>query len=276
MSRLDVSSQLQVQVQELLHSSDDLGALVELMYATAKIMKRKSAEASGSVIDITSEINEVADGMQQMNEAISEIARNTETAAVRADTAAQLASKTDQTMRILAERSDDISSVVKVISKIAEQTNLLALNATIEAARAGDSGKGFAVVANEVKELAKETAIATVEITEKIDYVRETSRSASHSISDISAVVNEINDMFTTIASASTQQAATTRAIEDSIQVASSHLRRIAVSVEQVADGGQDSVEGLRDTLKAVEHQLKTIVQMQANAAEPELLQEAS
>jgi methyl-accepting chemotaxis protein len=63
--------------------------------------------------------------------------------------------------------SQEIGDVVKVISSIAQQTNLLALNATIEAARAGEAGKGFAVVANEVKELAKQTAKATGDITNR-------------------------------------------------------------------------------------------------------------
>ena len=65
--------------------------------------------------------------------------------------------------------ADEIGKVIEVIQDIAEQTNLLALNATIEAARAGDAGKGFAVVATEVKELAKQTANATIDIRKRIE-----------------------------------------------------------------------------------------------------------
>src|SRR6185295_16570843 len=83
-----------------------------------------------------------------------------------------VAGMTNQTVTKLGESSAEIGQIMKVITSIAEQTNMLALNATIEAARAGEAGRGFAVVANEVKELAKETARATEDISRKIAAIR--------------------------------------------------------------------------------------------------------
>jgi methyl-accepting chemotaxis protein len=72
-----------------------------------------------------------------------------------------------------------------VITSIAQQTNLLALNATIEAARAGESGKGFAVVANEMKELAKQTAKATQDISQRVAAIQADAKGAVEAISTI-------------------------------------------------------------------------------------------
>ncbi len=85
----------------------------------------------------------------------------------------------------LAGSVDQIRNVVALIEDIAEQTNLLALNATIEAARAGEAGKGFAVVATEVKELAKQTAIATDQIGSKIRKIQDDSGEAVEAIANI-------------------------------------------------------------------------------------------
>jgi methyl-accepting chemotaxis protein len=84
------------------------------------------------------------------------------------DQAVDKAGETSGQMDGLGQAAEGIGKVVETITEISEQVNLLALNATIEAARAGEAGKGFAVVANEIKELAKQTSTATLEIKEKI------------------------------------------------------------------------------------------------------------
>ena len=67
-------------------------------------------------------------------------------------------------LAVIAERANNIGAVVTTISKVAEQTNLLSLNAAIEAEKAGEYGLGFSVVAREIRRLADQTDVATLDI----------------------------------------------------------------------------------------------------------------
>ena len=128
-----------------------------------------------------------------------------------------MAHHTNATVSKLGDSSIEIGQVIKVITSIAQQTNLLALNATIEAARAGEAGKGFAVVANEVKELAKQTAKATEDIGRRIGAIQDDTKSAVEAIGTISGIINQVNDISNTIATAVEEQSATTNEMSQNV-----------------------------------------------------------
>jgi methyl-accepting chemotaxis protein WspA len=65
---------------------------------------------------------------------------------------------------MIREKADSINAVVATITKVADQTNLLSINAAIEAEKAGEYGRGFLVVAREIRRLADQTAVATLDI----------------------------------------------------------------------------------------------------------------
>jgi methyl-accepting chemotaxis protein len=186
-----------------------------------------------------------------MGVAIQEIARNAADAAGVASGAVREAAAANETVDKLAESSNEIGSVLKLITAIAEQTNLLALNATIEAARAGEAGKGFAVVANEVKELAKETAKATEDISQKIEAIQGDTRGAVEAIEEISSIIGQINDIQTSIASAVEEQTATTNEIARNVSEAARGSGEIAENITGVASAAQGTAKGAEETQRA-------------------------
>jgi methyl-accepting chemotaxis protein len=143
--------------------------------------------------------------------------------------------------------------VIKVITSIAQQTNLLALNATIEAARAGGAGKGFAVVANEVKELAKETAKATEDISRKIEAIQGDTKGAIAAIAEISDVIHQISDIQNTIASAVEEQRATTNEISRNLSEAARGGVDITRNITGVAEAAQQTTTGAVETQRSAQ-----------------------
>ncbi|MBZ6065923.1 methyl-accepting chemotaxis protein [Aeromonas schubertii] len=220
------------------------------------------------------ELDQLATAMNQMASTANEVAQHAQAAAHAAHAANEeteqgvsvvsrstsaiqrLADEMEQTgaaVNDLARFSQNIESILSVITSIAEQTNLLALNAAIEAARAGESGRGFAVVADEVRSLASRTQQSTREIREMIDQlqvgVRQTeekmrqsrdiasqtaqdAQEANEVLGRIRDAISQINDMNLQIAAAAEEQSSTTEEINRN----TTNIRDISQEVSQGAE----------------------------------------
>jgi methyl-accepting chemotaxis protein len=237
--------------QALAAAGEELSAVSEQMIGNASSTSSQAENASSVSTTVASHIETVATAAEQMTASIAEIARNAASAADVASQAVEGASSANRTVSNLGDSSLEIGKVIKVITSIAQQTNLLALNATIEAARAGEAGKGFAVVANEVKELAKETARATEDISQKIEAIQADTSSAVTAIGQISTVINQISDIQNTISSAVEEQTATTNEIARSVSSAASGSGDISRSITTVAEAAQSTRQGAEDSQRA-------------------------
>ncbi|BCL62863.1 methyl-accepting chemotaxis protein [Desulfomarina profundi] len=194
---------------------------------SAEEMSSNLNSVAATMEESSDNVNMVAAAGEEMTATIHDIARNSEKARSISDTAVKQAKSASEKMGELGEAAGKIGKVTEAITEISEQTNLLALNATIEAARAGEAGKGFGVVANEIKELAQQTASATLEIKSNIEGVQQTTGSTVHEINEISKIINEINAIVTEIASAVEEQSSATAEIADSINRTSSGIREV-------------------------------------------------
>lgn len=240
--------------EALTSSSDELNTIGQQMAGTAEETSIQSNIVSASASQVSQNIQTVAAGIEELDASIKEIAKNASDAANVANQAVSFTEEANLTMVKLGDSSMQIGNVVKVITSIAQQTNLLALNATIEAARAGEVGKGFAVVANEVKELAKETAKATEDISRKIETIQTDTQASMAAITKISSIIKEINETQNTIASAVEEQSATTNEIGRSVSEASQGGIEISENILGVAQAAKDTAEGASSNQLAAEN----------------------
>jgi methyl-accepting chemotaxis protein len=245
-------------VHNVTEASRQLAAASAELNATATQLS-SNAERSTSVANSTASASEevsqgvrtVATNTEEMSASIKEIARNAAEASTTSATTLKQAQATNLTITALGQSSQEIGNVIKVISSIAQQTNLLALNATIEAARAGDAGRGFAVVANEVKELAKQTAKATEDITSKITGIQKESSGAVEAVAAIGHTIEKLNGIAGAIAASVEEQSATTNEVSRVVQESAKGVLNITDNVKIVSQSASETLIGANQVLTA-------------------------
>ena len=243
-------------------ASEELNTTSQQITANSEETSAQADVVSKAAQSVSQNLQTVATGAEEMGASIKDIAKNATEAAKVATSAVKVAETTTVTVSKLGDSSTEIGQVIKVITSIAQQTNLLALNATIEAARAGEAGKGFAVVANEVKELAKETARATEDISRKIEAIQTDTKAAVDAIASISGVIHQINDISSTIATAVEEQNATTNEMSRNVSEAANGSGEITSNIARVAEAAQGTTRGATDTQKASQQLVETSTQL--------------
>lgn len=233
-SQVDNSSvQLAAIANQMSSGAESTASRSSLVATAAEEMSANQASIAAAMEQASINVNMVAAAAEEMSATINEIARNSSEAKEITSVAVTQSRSASDRVNELGNAANEINKVTEVITEISEQTNLLALNATIEAARAGEAGKGFAVVANEIKDLAKQTAAATLDIKTKIQGVQEATGITVKEINEIGKVIADVDQIVATIAAAVEEQTATTKEISMNVNQASQGIAEVNENVAQ-------------------------------------------
>jgi methyl-accepting chemotaxis protein len=237
--------------QMLAAAAEQLTATSNLMSTSAEATSNQASEVAQRSESVNENVQTAATATDELTASIAQISSSAWDAARVASTAVEVAGNTSLIMSKLEVSSSDIEKVIKEIKGVADQTNLLALNATIESARAGEAGKGFAVVASEVKDLARATATATTDITQKIQTITTDTAEAIAAIQEITSTITQINEIQHSIASAVEEQTAAINEIARSMSDVTIGSGQIAQNIEGVTEAAQSASSGAAQTRQA-------------------------
>ncbi len=233
-------------------ATEQISMNINTMASAVEQMSVNVSSVSNMAGEISNRMGMVAFSVDGLRKAIADIGRNATDGANVASKAMDMASTATQTMTVLGEAAQEIGKVTAVIKRIAEQTNLLALNATIEAASAGDAGKGFAVVAHEIKELANQSAKAAEDIAAKIEGVQLNTQDAVKVISQVTGIINALNDSSSVINNSVEKQTEAANSISGSVTQTTHDVDGIAAAIAELAKGATDMSQNAGEVAKAI------------------------
>ena len=171
--------------------------------ASGKQLEATMTEQVASTNEVSATAKEIAATSSQLVKTMDEVEDQSQSTAQAAGVSQQELVQMEKSMRqlagattiistklgVISEKANSINGIVNTITKVADQTNLLSLNAAIEAEKAGEYGTGFAVVAREIRRLADQTAVATLDIE---NMVKDMQAAVSTGVMEVDRFSNEV------------------------------------------------------------------------------------
>ena len=279
---------LNVLVAQVQRSGIQVASSATEIAATAKQQEATIAEQAETTNKIAATATEISATAKELENTIDEVADIAERTTGSAASGQQELSRMSETMQnideaaasiaakfeVLNEKARNIDSVKETINKVADQTNLLSLNAAIEAEKAGEYGRGFSVVANEVRRLADQTAVATLDIEQMVKEMQSAVSSGVLSMDKFTAQVRRSSEDVNQVSSELTQiihevQELTPRfeSVQEGMHFQSQGAEQIKTAMMQLSESAQQTVETIRHSNGAIDQLNDAAQSMQSSVS---------
>jgi methyl-accepting chemotaxis protein len=267
---LSSSSEDLVQIsQEMSRGADETSNRSNAVATAAEQMSTNMSSVSRASEQASDKVNTLSRDAAQVSDMVVKISGHSDKARVISNNALKEMKTISKAVADLGEAATEIDQVTDTIRDISDQVNLLALNATIEAARAGEAGKGFAVVAQEIKELARQTALATHQADEKLRWIQQRSVDLVGNVGGISQITKEINVIIADMADSVENQKTTTHnttvnvaeTLED-IQVVTENVMqstKVSEVIAQDINKVHETAEAISESSTQVNHRAEKL-----------------
>ncbi len=264
-------AKIQSVVQRVREGSVQLLSTASQIAATARQQEGTVQGLSSSTTEIAAAVREISATSQSLADTMAEVSgRATEAASLAASgregldgieaTMKQLLEATGSIsakLGIIREKSEGINAVVTTITKVADQTNLLSINAAIEAEKAGEYGRGFLVVAREIRRLADQTAVATLDIENMVRLMQD---AVSAGVMQMDKFGGEFRSGMDRVKQINCQTGGIIESVEgltDRFQSVNEAMRSQSVAARQINEAMVPVASGTKETQASLEEFIK-------------------